>query len=696
MTELFIEILSEEIPYRMQKEGAGILRKLIYKKLNDEQIFFQNDEIFYSPRRIGINLYNVSKKQPTKDLEIRGPRIEAPAKALDGFIKSNNLNRNNILSKKTDRGEFWFAKFQKIGVNTQDLIPKIISEIINDFPWSKSQRWGANSIKWIRPLKAINVIFNRKVLKFKIYGLERNSLTSNVTLGHSIVSRKKMKFFSYFEYKKLLKEEFTIIDPVERKKEILNQINKISAKVNLIPIVDENLLEEVTGLVEWPNAILGSIDPKYMKLPKEILITAMKFHQKYFYLTNQNNEIVPYFITLSNMPKNNVRDKNIRLGNERVLRARLEDAFFFWKNDNLIEKDKFDYKLKNLLFFDNLGSIFDKEQRIFKIAKYLSKFFTSLDLDVIKKASLLCKHDLVSGLVNEFPELQGIMGGYYFKKEGIKTSLAIKEHYLPYGPKDVLPSSYEGKILSIADKIDSVVGIFMLGEKFRPTGSKDPFAVRRFSLGIIRIIIDSNIKFPIANAISLAQNNYLNNKIVNIEKTNFNSSKTDILNFFKDRLKIVLKEKTVSHDVIEVLFSTNFSNLDDTDIYILYERCITLNDFLKTQLGENLKQLWQRTSKILDNEERKDTTVFKGVIKLSTHNNNDENGLIKKLNLLNSSNNYKSMLIERSKIKKEIDDFFEKNVINHSNKIKRNLRLNILALLRKKLLDIGNLSLLEG
>ena len=680
MVDLFLEYLSEEIPSRMQSKAADNLNINLSRLLVGKNISFGDATTYYSACRLSINIKNVSIKQPDSIEERRGPREGADYAAIDGFKKSLGISGKHLEKRETSKGVFWFGNIKTEGALLAELIPKIINDLTLKFPWPKSQRWGEGKLRWIRPLRRVNVIFDNKPIIFNI-GQDSEIITSNITEGHKFLSNKKIQFLSFDEYTSALKKYFVIPDPIKRKKLILSQINRIVSKNNLVLIKDDKLIEEVNGLVEWPNVIIGSIEKKFMILPKEVLVTAMRVHQKYFSLQRKDGILAPFFLTISNMPKKKSRDDNIRFGNERVLRARLEDAKFFWENDQSIKFSERIKDLKTISFFNELGNLYEKSKRISKLGKVLAGYITNVDHNDIERAGLLCKIDLLTGMVNEFPELQGVMGGYYSKNENNNVSIAINQHYQPQGIRDIIPTSTEGKIISLADKIDSLVGLFSVGAF--PTGSKDPYGLRRAALGIIRIIIEGKLTIHLSKVIKSSSNLYLNcNKNV--------VSKVE--NFIQDRLKVYLKDQNISHDVVSCILGAS----SQFDLFDCFNRAKTLNKFLSCKMGTDLKVLWLRISSILNAEEKKsgENIIFRDG---SNNNYSDyEKELIDKLNSLKIDKNYQMMLEQRLSLRKYIDKYFELFTINDPNSKIRKSRFEIIALTREKMLDIGNLNNLEG
>jgi len=680
LSNLFVEFYSEEIPARMQKVASIKLKEKILNELEINNFTFGKTKEFYGSKRIAINIENVSSKQNDVQEEKRGPRVDANQIAIDGFAKSVGVKLENLEKRDTPKGMFLFYTVNKKGKSFKKILPQIITNLINNFPWQKSQKWGKGSLKWVRPLKGVNVLYNNKVIKFYLGQKELNLKTSNFTCGHSFLNRKKFSFLNKEEYVSKLKKNYVLVDPIERKKTIERQINRISNKLNLSIVEDEKLLDEVCGLVEWPNALVGRIDKKFMSLPKEVLITVMKTHQKYFSIINNQQDIKPYFIVISNMPRNKRRDKNILIGNEKVLRSRLEDAKFFWDNDSSKNFPIMLNQLKKVSYFEGLGTLYDKSIRIQKIVDFISNQLKVKNIDKIKRAALLCKIDLLTGMVSEFPELQGIMGGYYSKNEGKEVSSFISGHYLPKGNSGNIPSNIGANILSLADKVDHLSSLFSVGAF--PSSSKDPFGLRRSALSIIRILIEGKISINIDKIINFSTN-------LIIEKDTDLQKKIKL--FIIERFKVLLKERDIKYDVIDCFVDESI-----IDLFQIYFKTEELNSFLKTSEGNDLKSLWLRVSSILEIEEKKINNKYNVKIQSRKDLLEQEIKLLENIEAIKETDNFSKMLKQRSSLKKIIDKFFEKYQINDPNLSIKKRRLNILSILRSKLLEIGKLYNLEG
>ena len=663
----------------MQEPSSKSLKEGLFKALNENRFSFGVSKEYFGPKRISINIKNVSPKQLDVVEEKRGPRADANDKAIDGFAKSLGVSRNELKLKKTPKGDFLFYLNNKKGKTLDEEIPKIIINILKNFPWLKSQKWGSGSLRWVRPLKSVCVLYNNKSIEFEIGNNDQIIENGNFSYGHSFVRKKKIFFKNQNEYEKKLKANYVLVDPILKRAKILEQFKKISKKNNFFLINDKHTLDEVCGLVEWPNSLVGKIDESFMSLPREVLMTVMKVHQKYFAVEDKSHLIQPYFVFVSNMPTKTSRDKNIILGNEKVLRSRLQDAKFFWESDRSKTFSSMLEDLKKVSYFEGLGSLYDKSKRIEKISDFISKEINISNVKPIKRAALLCKVDLLTGMVGEFPELQGIMGGYYSSNEGKDVSDLIRSHYLPKGSSGEVSTNTGVNIISLSDKIDHLVGFFIIGQL--PSGSKDPFGLRRSALSIIRVLIEGNILINLDSLIEFTSKQ--------INKKNIDKQK--IKSFIIDRYKVLLREKNIKYDVINCLVDNDLTFLSKTN-----ERLVILNNFLDTKEGNELKLLWQRVSNILHIEEKQNKKIEILNAKMQSEYVREEVNILNAINNIEKTHDYLKMLSQRSSLKDITFEFFENLKVNDSDPLIKNRRLSILALLREKLLDIGDLRKLEG
>jgi glycyl-tRNA synthetase beta chain len=539
MSEFFLELFSEEIPAGLQRNSRNTLLENFKNLFEEKKISFKKSSSFSTPNRLIILFEGLSKEITQKAEEIKGPNVNAPEKAIEGFLRSNQIDKKDLLKKKIEKGEFYFFKKPSNKINTIDLLQKYTPLILDKLQWKKSMVWGNYNLSWARPLKSILAVFDDKSLDFKFHHL----ISSNTTFTDKEFEDKKKIFKNFKSYKDFFNQSGIIIDHVLRKEFIIKEIEKISNKNNFIVESNNKLLDEVTDIVEQPNIIICKFDQKFLNIPKEILIITMQYHQKYFPTFNKKGKITNEFLVVAN---NNDEKGYIKLGNERVVEARLSDAQFFWeknKSQNLVKQVS---KLKSMNYFKGLGSYFDKIQRMRKLGGMISDELL-ISKDQVELSASICKVDLVSDIVGEFPELQGIMGGHFAEVQGFdkEIALAVSEHYLPIGLDSKTPKKPFSIALALTDKIDTLVGFFGINQK--PTSSKDPYALRRSALGVIRLLIDNNKEFKIKDLISYSTSLHKN------QGFNFSnvSSQKELSDFLMDRLKYYMKEKKIRAEIID-------------------------------------------------------------------------------------------------------------------------------------------------
>ena len=564
MPELFLELFSEEIPARMQSGAAEQLRTKASDALKSNGFSFLKCDTFVTPRRLVLVVDGLPAKQDDVKIEHKGPKTDAPAQALEGFLKKTGLKLEQLEKRATDKGECYFATIEQKGKETASALPNILAEIIEGFHWPKSMRWGSGSFRWVRPLKNICCLFDNKILPLSISHLSSDNLSS----GHRFLAPDAFEVKSFEQYKTELKKRFVILDAAERKKEILSQAEKLVSAKNLKLHDDQPLLEEVAGLAEWPVAVMGDIEAQFLKLPQEVLMTSMRSHQKYFSVVDAKGKIAPHYILVTNNAQKEAQ-QNILAGNGRVLRARLSDAEFFYEQDKKQPLENYLTGLKGMVFHAKLGTMHERVQRIAELTKLIAIFVPHASLLDAEKAARLAKADLSTQMVGEFPELQGIMGAYY-TTESAGIANAIREHYSPLGPSDNCPTAPLSVVVSLADKADTLAGMFAINET--PTGSKDPFALRRAALGIIRLILENELNVPLAHLFASALKTYPQ-KVLAEHKTAEEKNRLierllpsvgvpreqmeiieELLTFFEDRLKATLKSKGTRHDLISAVF----------------------------------------------------------------------------------------------------------------------------------------------
>ncbi|HIC29988.1 MAG TPA: glycine--tRNA ligase subunit beta, partial [Rhodospirillales bacterium] len=573
MPELLLELLSEEIPARMQARAADDLKRLVCDRLKKAGLAFDNADAFVTPRRLALVVDGIPDSTPDISEERRGPRADAPEKAVAGF-KGSLPDGAKIEKRETDKGEFYFAQVEQKGRKTEYVIKDILGGTLNNFPWPKSMKWAECDLPWVRPLHNVLGIYQGKVIPFSIalksragkrawaesesnlYDTELPLTANNETRGHRFLSPKSFKVKDFADYKAKLEKAYVILDAAERAAVIEKQAQKLAKAAKLELKDDPGLLAEVAGLVEWPVVLMGTIDEAFMELPDEVLTTSMRHHQKYFALLDTKGTLAPKFIVVANTETSD-KGKAVVAGNERVLRARLSDAKFFWDQDRKQTLDSRVDALKGRVFHAKLGTVYDKVQRVEALAGALAET-CGADATDTKWAARLTKADLSTGMVTEFPDLQGVMGRYYALADGEKPEVAnaIAEHYAPQGPGDACPSAPVSIAVALADKIDSLVGFWSIDEK--PTGSKDPFALRRATLGVIRLIIENQLRLNLTKIFDITARGIINRvepavpgatgHIGKVPEKIIESLIPDLLSFFADRLKVHLREQGVPHD----------------------------------------------------------------------------------------------------------------------------------------------------
>ncbi len=687
MSEFFLELFSEEIPSSLQKSLREELLNSFIKEFNEKSISFKKSSSFSTPNRLVILFEGLQKQITLKSEEIKGPNVKAPEVALEGFIRSNNINKKDLFKHKTDKGEFYFFKTKSRKLNTQNLLEELVPLILHKIQWKKSMRWSDFNLNWGRPLKSILAIFDKKKLTFNFHHLT----SSNSTFIDKEFEEKKKIFVDFKDYNNFFKKLNITIDHNLRKNLIEKKLNDISSKKNIIIENNPKLLNEVVDLTDQPNVILCEFDRKFLNIPKEILIITMQYHQKYFPTFDKKGNITNEFLVVTNK-----KDINglIKLGNERVVEARLNDAEFFWKKDksqNLVKRVSM---LKSMNYFKGLGTYFDKVQRMRKLGGMLSDELL-ISKDKVELSASICKVDLVSELVGEFPELQGVMGGYFAEAQGFEKDVckAISEQYLPAGLNSKVPKKPYSVALSLADKIDTLVGFFGINQK--PTSSKDPFALRRLALGIIKTRIENKKDFKIRDLISYSAGLYLDQGFEFENK----SLQTELISFLMDRLKFYMKEEKIRTDIIQA--STSFLNLDQS--VIVFGKAKSLNKFINKPNGKDVVSSFKRASSILESELKDKTIELSNTTDPGIFKTEFEKNLYKKINELrkyfqniNKDEDFEESINNLAESKKVIFDFFDNVIVNEDDiTIKKN-RLELIQMLCKTFDYYVNFSLIDS
>ena len=686
MSEFFLELFSEEIPSGLQK---SLREKILddFKNLFDKNLIKSKKSFsLSSPNRVVIVFEDLDNLISTKSEEIRGPKTEAPEQAIEGFVRSNKIERKNLYKKKTEKGEFYFYQTEAKSLKTYDFLIEFIPKILANYQWKKSMKWGEYDLNWGRPLKSILSIFDKKIVSFNFHHL----VSSNSTFIDKDLEDKKKNFDNFKDYEKFFEKQGIFIDQNKRLKIINSNFSKILNKKGLKINDNPKLIDEVVNLVDSPNVLLCNFDKKFLSVPKEILTLTMETHQKYFPTFNDKNEITNQFLIVANRKDHKGL---IKIGNERVVEARLSDAEFFWNKDkaqNLVKKVS---NLKSMNFFKGLGNYFDKVQRMRKLGGMISDELL-ISKEKVELSASICKTDLTSELVGEFPELQGLMGGYFSTYQGFDKdiSLALTEQYLPVGLNSRVPKKPFSVALSITDKIDTIVGFFGINEK--PTSSKDPLALRRIALGIIRILIENKKNLKINDFLiyssSLFQDQGYRLENINLQK--------ELNEFLKDRFKYYLKEKEIRYDIIEAIISSFSLN----KIFSSYEKARCLNKIINNQIGLDIISSFKRASNILENEMKNnkieiDNTTDPGIFKTDFEKNlyKKVNEIQKYYSTINNDENYEKSLSILADAKKEVFEFFDNVKVNEENETLRKNRLELINMLCKTFQNFTNFQMLK-
>lgn len=719
MPDLLLELFSEEIPARMQKRASEDLQKLVTDALAKEEVFGDGARAFATPRRLTLAISGLPERQQDRKEERKGPRVGAPEKAMAGFLKSTGLTLDQCETREDKKGEFYVAVIEKTGRTTAELIAEIVPDVIRNFPWPKSMRWGNGSLRWVRPLHSIVCTLDGEVVPFEIEGIS----SGDTTYGHRFMGPDAIKVSHFDDYEEKLKRQKVMLDPEERAAHILEDAKNLAHAQNLELIDDEALLHEVAGLVEWPTVFMGAIDDEFMEIPQEVLTSTMRANQKYLALrtrpfetrsatapqgegdkqkphaeegasapVSKQGQLAPRFIVVSNIEPADGGAAVIN-GNERVLRARFADARFLWDLDKKHTLEDFAKKLDQVVFHAKLGTVAEKADRISKLAGELASV-TGADKAQAELAGRLSKADLVSGMVYEFPDLQGTMGRYYAEADGLGADVAdaIAQHYLPQGPSDDVPEGSVAQAVALADKLDTLVGFW--GNDEKPTGSKDPFALRRGALGVIRIILELNLRISLSDVLlgALARNWVAPDK-------DHKEIVANLLSFFADRLKVYLRDKGVKHDLVDAVFALEGQD----DLLLVVRRVEALADFLGTDDGANLLAGAKRAANILRIEEKKDKATYSGAPDASLFESDEEKTLGAEIAVARDAaakavakEDFAGAMAALAKLRGPVDAFFEKVTVNAEDDKVRENRLKLLAEIRTALHGVADFSKIEG
>lgn len=740
MPNLLIELFSEEIPARMQAGAAENLKTLVTNGLVEAGLTYSGAKAFSTPRRLALAVEGVSAESPTVREERKGPKVGAQEKAIEGFLRGAGISRGDLEERETPKGAIYFATIEKEGRAAEAIIAETLEATIRNFPWPKSMRWGDGSLRWVRPLHSIICLFEdeagSRVIDFEIDGIKSGATTE----GHRFMAPKRFSVTSFDDYEAQLKRAFVVLNAKERADDILQDATNQAFANGLELVEDNGLLMEVAGLVEWPVVLMGSIDETFLDLPPEVLQTSMKEHQKFFSVRNPKTNRIERFVTVANK-RTSDNGATILAGNQKVLAARLSDAKFFWENDLRVAKDGIETwtaQLSNVTFHNKLGSQAERIERISALARDLAPF-VGADEDNAEKSAKLAKADLSSEMVYEFPELQGLMGRYYAKAAGLSDEIAAvaEEHYAPLGPSDNVPSAPLSVIVALADKIDTLTGFWAVSEK--PTGSKDPFALRRAALGVIRLVRENNLSLRLERFVSLQ---LVRHKIGILGSSNPDDTDLlrqvlaemgthgafeaayrviegkgdgsadfkqlgqdlpdtlcDLMSFFHDRLKVHLKDEGIRHDVIDACLA----NPQNDDLRLIAERATALERVLNTEEGANLVQGFKRANNILKQAELKDGVEYSYGADFKYAETDEEKVLFTALDQAAEAiaaslalGDHAGAMAAMAELRHPVDAFFEAVQINVDNEVLRRNRLNLLSRIRSVCGQVADLAQLEG
>ncbi|MDF3853144.1 glycine--tRNA ligase subunit beta [Paracoccus sp. P2] len=718
MPDLLIELFSEEIPARMQARAREDLKKRVTDGLVDAGLTYRSAGAFSTPRRLALAVEGLSAQSPTTREERKGPRTDAPEAALEGFLRSTGLTREQLEARDDKKGQVWFAVVTKPGRPAAEIVAEVLERTIRDFPWPKSMRWGAGSLRWVRPLHSIICLLSDEagasVVPLEIEGIRAGSTTR----GHRFMAPEEIAVSGFEDYAAKLRRARVMLDPAEREAAIRQEAANLAFARGWEIVPDEGLLTEVAGLVEWPVALMGAIEDRFLALPPEVLQTSMKEHQKFFSARNPKSGRIEGFVTVANIETAD-HGETILKGNQRVLAARLSDAAFFWDNDLREAKagmGDWAEGLKHVTFQSKLGSQADRIARIAALARKIAPL-VGADPDQAEQAARVAKLDLRSAMVGEFPELQGIMGRYYALAAGLPEPVAdaARDHYSPLGPSDAVPSAPVSVAVALADKLDTLTGFWAIDEK--PTGSKDPFALRRAALGVIRLITTNNLRIHLDDIAEMAasiqptfeyskreqfpgglSDEQAMTEIVSSVSVAAAVART-LRDFFHDRLKVHLRDQGIRHDIIDAVLNMPGSD----DLVLLVNRATALNDVLKTEDGANLLQGLKRAGNILAQAEEKDGVEYSFGADPKFAETDEERSLFAALDQAEPAireavrlEDFQAATQGIASLRAPIDAFFEAVQINTDNQITRRNRLNLLSRIREAGRLIADFGRIEG
>ncbi len=722
MPDLLIELFSEEIPARMQTRAGEDLKKRITDGLVEAGLTYASAAALTTPRRLTLAVEGLLAESPTIREERKGPKVGAPGKAVEGFLRGAGLTRDQLEERETPKGAVYFATIEKAGRPAAEIVAEVLETTIRNFPWPKSMRWGSGGLRWVRPLHSILCILTddsgAQVVPMEVEGIK----SGDTTEGHRFMAPGRFSVSSFEDYAAKLKRSFVVLSPEERAEHIWNDAQNMTFAAGLEVVDDKGLLAEVAGLVEWPVVLMGQIDGEFLELPPEVLQTSMKEHQKFFSVRNPKTGRIERFITVANRETTD-NGATILAGNQKVLSARLADAKFFWENDLRVTKSdiaQWTRALENVTFHNKLGTQAERIDRIAALARELAPV-TGAGADQAEKAARLAKADLSSEMVYEFPELQGLMGRYYIEAAGEDAAVAAvaQEHYSPLGPTDDVPTAPLSVTVALADKLDTLTGFWAIDEK--PTGSKDPYALRRAALGVIRLILENDLRSDWLMTITIGWNAHhwkdfwdriatANEKLkkgvrepwaeMGDEEIHLrNNTVLDLLSFFHDRLKTFLRDEGIRHDIIDACIAMDGND----DLNLLVKRARALNAVIATEDGENLVQGFKRANNILTQAEDKDGVEYSYGAEIKFAETDSEKALFAALDAAKAkidpalkAEDFPTAMSAMATLRGPVDAFFEDVQVNTDNDILRRNRLNLLSQIRQVCSSVADLTRIEG
>ena len=725
MPDLLIELFSEEIPARMQARAAEDLRRGMTDALVAAGLTYAGAAAFSTPRRLALTVQGLLASSPTTREERKGPRVDAPDQAIEGFLRGSGLTRDQLEVRDEKKGQVYFATITRPGRAAAEIVAEELEKLIRNFPWPKSMRWGAGSLRWVRPLHSILCILTDEAGEAQIVDLDVDGIRAgNTTEGHRFMGAGRFAVSSFDDYRARLRRDHVILDAGERAEHIWQEASNQAFASGLELVEDRGLLSEVAGLVEWPVVLMGRIDEAFLDLPPEVLQTSMREHQKFFSVRNPRTGRIERFVTVANVETAD-QGATILAGNQKVLAARLSDAKFFWENDLRIVRERglegMAEGLRDVTFHNKLGSQADRVERIEALAREIAPLVGARP-DLAAEAARVCKADLQSAMVGEFPELQGVMGRYYAAAAGHDDGVpeACEEHYKPLGPGDAVPSAPVSVAVALADKIDTLTGFWWKSDF--PTGSKDAFALRRAALGVLRLIVQNDIQLGMRK---LLAKGFTGLKSAGIEPVNWpvpdfliseaaeggkvdyskagysaESHASEHLNtFFHDRLKVHLRDEGIRHDVIDACLAMPGND----DLTLLVHRARALSDFLKTDDGGNLLQGFKRANNILTQAEEKDGVEYSYGADVKFAETDEERALFAALDTAEpaiaaalKAEDFAAAMRAMAALRAPIDAFFEAVQVNAEVQVIRRNRLNLLSSIRRICLQAADLTRIEG